>query len=335
MISSRASGSFAAPEVPLTVTVIHDYFCNRGFLAASERGQVLSGSVVVRCPLRNCGINQSTNIIPRQVLSGSVVVRCPLRNCGINQSTNIIPRQVLSGSVVVRCPLRNCGIRHSTNIRPLQALSGSEPFLTQKDDLIAELKMSKDISGIKKLKVERAKVEERQEKEMFTEITKQLNANTFVEKIPDKDATGNPIPPWKRQMLAKKAAERAKKELEEQLLKEAEEKRLQSIPPWKRQLLAKKEEIDTRKPVIYTPRVIDDKKPTKVNKGEESLKPPQIVDPSPSPPPTENEEDDNNNSVYNKENKTPPSEESAEGPAQIIPWRAQLRKTNSKLSLLE
>nr|CAD7397269.1 unnamed protein product [Timema poppensis] len=218
---------------------------------------------------------------------------------------------------------------------PARPAVNGEPFLTQKDDLIAELKMSKDISGIKKLKVERAKVEERQEKEMFTEITKQLNANTFVEKIPDKDATGNPIPPWKRQMLAKKAAERAKKELEEQLLKEAEEKRLQSIPPWKRQLLAKKEEIDTRKPVIYTPRVIDDKKPTKGNKGEESLKPPHIVDPSPSPPPTENEEDDNNNSVYNKENKTPPSEESAEGPAQIIPWRAQLRKTNSKLSLLE
>nr|CAD7430713.1 unnamed protein product [Timema monikensis] len=156
--------------------------------------QALSGSVVVRCPLRNCGISQSTNIRPLQALSGSVVVRCPLRNCGISHSTNIILLQALSGSVVVRCPLRNCGIIHSINIRPLQALSGSvvvrcplrifgEPFLTQKDDLIAELKMSKDISGIKKLKVERAKVEERQEKEMFTEITKQLNANTFVEKV--------------------------------------------------------------------------------------------------------------------------------------------------------
>jgi hypothetical protein len=43
----------------------------------------------------------------------------------------------------------------------------------------------------------------------------------------------------------------------------------------------------------------------------------------------------------NKENKTPdeqqvPSKEnSGDEPAQIIPWRAQLRKTNSKLSLLE
>lgn len=47
-------------------------------------------------------------------------------------------------------------------------------------------------------------------------------------------------------MLAKKAAEKAKKELEEQLLREAEEKRLQSIPQWKRQLLQKKEESEVK-----------------------------------------------------------------------------------------
>ena len=42
-------------------------------------------------------------------------------------------------------------------------------------------------------------------------------------------------------MLARKAAERAKKELEEQIARENEQKRIQAIPPWKRQLLAKKD----------------------------------------------------------------------------------------------
>lgn len=69
-----------------------------------------------------------------------------------------------------------------TRSMSLQCLQ-SESYLAQKTDLIAELKMSKDISGIKKMKVERAKVEEKQEKEMFTEISKQFTATNFVEKV--------------------------------------------------------------------------------------------------------------------------------------------------------
>lgn len=64
--------------------------------------------------------------------------------------------------------------------------------------------------------------------------------------IPERDPTGNVIPAWKRQMLAKKAAERARRELEERLAKEAEHRRLQAIPAWKRQLIAKKEDNDNK-----------------------------------------------------------------------------------------
>lgn len=69
-----------------------------------------------------------------------------------------------------------------TRSMSLQCLQ-SESYLAQKTDLIAELKMSKDITGIKKMKVERAKVEEKQEKEMITEISKQFTATNFVEKV--------------------------------------------------------------------------------------------------------------------------------------------------------
>lgn len=47
-------------------------------------------------------------------------------------------------------------------------------------------------------------------------------------------------------MLARKAAERAKKEAEESKLLEAEEKRMQAIPPWKRQLLMRRDEDNKR-----------------------------------------------------------------------------------------
>lgn len=43
--------------------------------------------------------------------------------------------------------------------------------------------MSKDITGIKKLKVERARRESLQDKETFTEFTKRFTAENFVEQV--------------------------------------------------------------------------------------------------------------------------------------------------------
>lgn len=71
-----------------------------------------------------------------------------------------------------------------TRSMSLQCLQ-SEPYLAQKTDLIAELKMSRDITGIKKMKIEKAKTEECKEKEMYSEITRQYTANNFVEKVWD------------------------------------------------------------------------------------------------------------------------------------------------------
>lgn len=47
-------------------------------------------------------------------------------------------------------------------------------------------------------------------------------------------------------MLAKKAAERAKKDFEERMIKEAEDRRLSAIPQWKRDLLARREEAENK-----------------------------------------------------------------------------------------
>ena len=58
-----------------------------------------------------------------------------------------------------------------------------QPFQSQKQDLIAELKMSKDILGIKKMKVERVKMEEKQEKELATEISRQFSVENFVGQV--------------------------------------------------------------------------------------------------------------------------------------------------------
>lgn len=45
--------------------------------------------------------------------------------------------------------------------------------------------MSKDITGIKKMKVERARRESLQDKETFTEFTKRFTAENFVDQVSD------------------------------------------------------------------------------------------------------------------------------------------------------
>ncbi|XP_024880123.1 nucleolar and coiled-body phosphoprotein 1-like [Temnothorax curvispinosus] len=210
--------------------------------------------------------------------------------------------------------------------RSVSMTNVSEPFFVQKTDLIAELKRTKDIPGIKKLKVERAQVEKTQEQTLMSEISKAFSVTNFVDQIPEKDSSGNVIPIWKRQMLARKAAERAKKELEEQIARENEERRQKAIPPWKRQLLAKKDNEEKR----LNPTQVTASTSTTTMKFEATSVNPKR-DASPAAP----------SCVIKKEDK-PEVDEKRDDPAkddsddgQIIPWRAQLRKTNSKLNILD
>lgn len=55
--------------------------------------------------------------------------------------------------------------------------------MSQKVDLIAELKASKDITGIKKMKVERAKLEDRHSSSVYGEATRQFTPNNFVDTV--------------------------------------------------------------------------------------------------------------------------------------------------------
>ncbi|XP_055389695.1 probable serine/threonine-protein kinase cdc7 isoform X2 [Condylostylus longicornis] len=261
----------------------------------------------------------------------------------------------------------------------MQCLSTTnDAFL--KTDLIAELKMSKDIPGIKKLKVEKAKQAER---EHYTELSKQFTASKFVDQIPDKDQAGNIIPDWKRQMLAKKAAERAKKEFEERMAIEAENRRLSQIPQWKRDLLARREEAENKlKATIYTPRVEESSRITDTwrlkntqravsidninfscsttittmnsngvignSDNSEKIEINNNSNANQSTDYNSNDNNDNknnqhnnnntnnNNSNYNSNNVNNCSNINTENDENenIIPWRAQLRKTNSRLSLI-
>ncbi|XP_060812652.1 uncharacterized protein LOC132905390 isoform X3 [Bombus pascuorum] len=226
--------------------------------------------------------------------------------------------------------------------RSVSMTNVSEPFFVQKTDLIAELKRTKDIPGIKKMKVEMAQVEKTQEQNLMSEINKAFNVSNFVDQIPEKDSSGNVIPIWKRQMLARKAAERAKKELEEQLARENEERRQKAIPAWKRQLLAKKDNEEKRlNQVCATPTAKVDAvatpTPTPTPTSRRDVSPSSISSRTShrheEKPDAEEKKPADANSSHQGSHGTQSNE--TDDDAQIIPWRAQLRKTSSKLNILD
>eukprot|EP00092_Neocalanus_flemingeri_P000664 GFUD01000706.1.p1 GENE.GFUD01000706.1~~GFUD01000706.1.p1 ORF type:complete len:1627 (+),score=503.34 GFUD01000706.1:566-5446(+) len=110
-----------------------------------------------------------------------------------------------------------------------------------KGDLIAELKLSHTIGGVGKLRSEQHKAQEEAEKEQYRKFLGQFTTENFLKKIPSTDPAGNEIPKWKREMLAKKAAEKAKQESLDERARIEEERKMQAIPAWKRQLMAQKD----------------------------------------------------------------------------------------------
>ncbi|XP_064111641.1 LOW QUALITY PROTEIN: uncharacterized protein LOC135219120 [Macrobrachium nipponense] len=228
---------------------------------------------------------------------------------------------------------------------PIRIPLSPEPALAiAKDDVIAELKMGVDISGIKKLKSERAKEEVKHCKMEKEELEKQFSAMNFVDQIPEKDNAGNRIPEWKRQMLARKAAERARKVAEEQLQQQLEEKRLQAIPPWKRQLLMKRDD-DGKRSSLYIPKVEEAKKIHVVNSPQDITRLAQrheVQDLEEARDSQKNGPSSSNNvsDTSSQERKEEEEEEGAgaeeeEKEEPQMPWRSNLRKTRSKVSLLE
>ncbi|XP_051158773.1 espin isoform X2 [Leptopilina boulardi] len=264
--------------------------------------------------------------------------QCSSTTSEIESSKPLQPLATISIHDLTSVQLRRTNIKmHASKTfsapppRSVSMTNVSEPFFVQKTDLIAELKQTKDIPGIKKLKVERAQVEKSQEQNLISEINKAFSVTNFVEQIPEKDSSGNIIPIWKRQMLARKAAEKAKKELEEQIARENEERRQKAIPPWKRQLLAKKDNED--KKYHYQPQT--------ASTGSSTLK----IEITPAaqrdttatlqlkPKEIKIEKVDKLEKIEKEEKRIETNYDSDEG--QIIPWRAQLRKTNSKLNILD
>ncbi|XP_028164036.1 espin isoform X4 [Ostrinia furnacalis] len=267
-------------------------------------------------------------------------------------ATNAQPLAAISSAELSAVRLRTPATKTLSAPPPARSVSlqclpsAAENYRSAKTDLIEELKMSKDITGIKKMKVERARRESLQDKETFTEFTKRFTAENFVDQVPERDAAGNVIPAWKRQMLARRAAEKARRDLERELAGEAERRRAAAVPVWKRQLLQRREEAENRlRQSLYTPKVEETNGSNGTN-GEWRAYPSGTqravsidnislcydtpAQPARAPSEAKLSSDHCNGHATNCKH----DDDNAES-AKIIPWRAQLRKTNSKLNLLE
>ncbi|XP_076364994.1 uncharacterized protein LOC143254101 isoform X2 [Tachypleus tridentatus] len=127
----------------------------------------------------------------------------------------------------------------------------NEPISEKKNDIIAELKQTQGgVEGVRRLKEERKRMEMEEERRRAEEILKLYTAENFISTIPEKDANGCVIPPWKRQVLAKKAAEKARNAAEEERQRSAEERRRNIIPEWKRHLVQKSTPSTTTNPPL-------------------------------------------------------------------------------------
>lgn len=105
-----------------------------------------------------------------------VLRECSKPNCSLQIFSNcdFFPLQIFQLRRTDKMVTKTSQPTRSVSMQCLS--STNEAFLSQKTDLIAELKMSKDIHGIRRMRVEKAKMEGSYDKEAFT-------ATHFVEHV--------------------------------------------------------------------------------------------------------------------------------------------------------
>ncbi|CAG0901702.1 unnamed protein product, partial [Cyprideis torosa] len=200
-------------------------------------------------------------------------------------------------------------------------------------DLIAELKKTGEAGGIRQLKEARIRDQENKKSNVLKEIQEKFSPEHLLQQIPHEDEDGNPIPEWKREMMAKKAAEKAKKEEEEKQLRLSESEKLEKMPPWKKQLLSRRERnsspsgsnSDISKKVLPTNGDVHGSEATTPSNGDSK----EPITRSTSM--LELNESANRQVKGDVPEKT--SAKEAEDDVPILPWRQNLRKTSSKIDL--